>query len=890
MDNSDKYGLYILIIVAIVAVFSIVILNYESNTYLADYPNSDQAGQAIKAVTTAAGFQGIAAQSQITVSGVSYKISAESDIMQSVLVPSDNKFIVRFKSNKVSVSKSNSVGIASASAGITSLNQEDNVVSYVPVFPSYKDKALGDKLGLSDFYYVTVSGKNSKDAVADFKNNPDVIDAKQYSSPVLATVGSAYGAYGVSFPVNDNLFAYQWYLSNTGQDFSRFVGNGILDRPGGVIGKPGADVKAIDAWKIYNSGTAPTPIIIADLDDGVDIDHPDLSGHIFLTGNDNTFTGTVVGGSHGTMTSGMAAAVTNNDVGIASLCEACKINPRHISPYDIVFAADNGARVATMSFSGGSSDYDVASAYAHAKNMVLVAATGNNFDDSISYPAASDYVIGVAASNMLDQPAYFTTYGSAADVAAPGVAMLGLNAQSPDIMYTWSQGTSASAPLVASLAGMLISKDPTLTSDEVYTIIKSSADQVFAPNDNYVGIGRINAYKAISMLPMHAVAKIYKKQFYDDAIGTYDFTNLDFTSDGRLSIRGSAFGNNFDHYTLEYSESGENYPTSYTLLSSSSTQVQENILGYYKITKNAVAIGKLKIRLKVYLKDGKILTDERVIKLTSGCNLLGLTQYSNSLMHPMQTLSSYTSLVTIPTLWYAKDPTTIEIDFNGAATSQISYPSIPTITAYGVITSPPFKAVFATDSSTNFNGVINIQCTDVFGTSKNFAFNLKKDVNPPHGGSINYPNGNYYQPFVNVNYDIGKDDGSGMQSAYIDVLYSNDLDTCENYIAYSVGIENISNATVGAVSVYGNRGCYKFLLSVDDIAGNQVVYTNPNIVKVMPGCSDGTAQGIPYSSCSTTKPYYCNNGNLVSKCQTCGCKSETCTSSGSCTTSGRSTT
>jgi len=276
------------------------------------------------------------------------------------------------------------------------------------------------------------------------------------------------------------------------------------------------DIDAPEAWDIE---TGDSDIVVAVIDTGVDYNHEDLSGKCIsgydFVNNDND---PMDDHDHGTHCAGIIGANGNNGVGISGVCWNCKIMPVKVLSGQgsgsssgvadgIIYAADNGADVISMSL-GGSQDSQViknAVNHAYSKGVVLIAAAGNDDSSTKMYPAAYDNVIAVAATNQNDDRAYFSQYGNWIDVAAPGK---NINSCVINNGYDSLSGTSMACPHVAGLAGLLLSKKPSLSVDEIKSILRSTTDET---NSNQpIGTGRINAYEALkSFLNLEYSPKSY---------------------------------------------------------------------------------------------------------------------------------------------------------------------------------------------------------------------------------------------------------------------------------------------------------------------------------------------------------------------------------------------
>lgn len=271
-------------------------------------------------------------------------------------------------------------------------------------------------------------------------------------------------------------------------------------------------------------------IVLAVLDTGVDLSHPDLRDAIWVNpgeipgnGEDDDGNGFIddVNGwdfadndnlpdddhGHGTHVAGIAAAAINNGVGIAGVAGGATIMPVDvfkggIGAYDdliraIIYATDNGAHVINMSL--GASSYsrgeEMAVDYAVARGVVVVAAAGNTGNQTNHYPAAHPSVIAVAATTADDYLSSFSTRGNFVDVAAPGSSIYSTFRSGG---YAAMSGTSMAAPHVAGLAALILSRNPGLTQEQVRLLIEATADDLGPTGrDIYFGHGRINAGLAL---------------------------------------------------------------------------------------------------------------------------------------------------------------------------------------------------------------------------------------------------------------------------------------------------------------------------------------------------------------------------------------------------------
>jgi subtilisin family serine protease len=455
------------------------------------------------------------------------------------------------------------------------------------------------------FYKLTLDpGVDPLEAAAQFQSNPFI------------EIAEPNYVYKSMYLPDDIDFSRQWALHNMG------IEDGIED----------ADIDAPEAWDIQRGSP---DIVVAIIDSGVLLSHPDLSANIWINPGEipvngidddgNGYIDDVVGWDfvtatdvypgedgfpqdndptdfqgHGTHVAGIAAAVGDNNLNIAGVCMHCSIMPLRagykapgsgggvLLSSDILnaiyYAIQNGAHVINMSFGSvfESDSMRAAMELASSHGIVLVAAAGNfNWDDEKSYPAAYETVIAVGSTDKWDQRSIWSTFGASTfgyyiDLAAPGTDILSTYLNSS--LYFMS-GTSMAAPHVAGAAGLLLSHRPWLTPEEVRAILVSTTDS--KPFDEYIGSGRLNVHQALLMsaVPLAEITTPLTNQYASDS----------------FEVFGAAGGSHFHEYFLEYGRG--NYPDTWQTITSSSSQVAGGLLADWDLTE--VPNGSYMLRLSV---------------------------------------------------------------------------------------------------------------------------------------------------------------------------------------------------------------------------------------------------------------------------------------------------
>jgi len=263
-------------------------------------------------------------------------------------------------------------------------------------------------------------------------------------------------------------------------------------------------IGAYEGWG-YNQGLGST--VIAVVDSGIQLNHPDLDAKI-VAGYDYVDDDTAAddGNGHGTHVAGIAAAETNNGIGIAGTCPNCKLMPVRVLDNSgagytsdvaagILLAANNGAKVINLSLGGTSTNATLENAVnqAWSKGAVVVCAAGNNGDkgNPIMYPGYYANCLAVGATTSTDARATYSEYGTWVDIAAPGS---GIYSTYKGSAYTSLNGTSMASPHVAGVAGLLASQG--LNNAEIRARLENMADKI-SGTDTYWSNGRLNLLRSV---------------------------------------------------------------------------------------------------------------------------------------------------------------------------------------------------------------------------------------------------------------------------------------------------------------------------------------------------------------------------------------------------------
>ncbi|MBU8933221.1 MAG: S8 family peptidase [candidate division Zixibacteria bacterium] len=337
---------------------------------------------------------------------------------------------------------------------------------------------------------------------------------------------------------HDSLFSNQWYLYNVGQPYlavERVAGpynDELITR----VGIPGKDIRLIDIYQAPPAQT--TRVVVAIVDSGIDLMHPELEGRIWrnndeipYNGIDDDHNGIVddtigydVSGDvinildptgdidptdihgHGTHCAGLVASNADG-VGIVGVAPWVELMPVKIRPNGtsavgaagILYAVNAGAKIINVSWGTPFESVVLKDAidFARRNGVLVCIAPGNTGDNTRFYPAAFDSTFVVGAGNSDGLMTDFSTYGAHIDLIAPGQDILSLRAADTDMYgpypglepdvriiadhYYLADGTSMATPIVAGAAALLLSVRPDLSLEELQDALLHGATDLLDP-------------------------------------------------------------------------------------------------------------------------------------------------------------------------------------------------------------------------------------------------------------------------------------------------------------------------------------------------------------------------------------------------------------------------
>ena len=392
---------------------------------------------------------------------------------------------------------------------------------------------LNEKLGASTYkvysfpdglkiYHLKLKPKriSTQKALQEYKMCPEVVYATY--NYTLHTLDSVIP----HLSPNDPYFKNQWALENTGQ-------NG---------GREDADIDGPEAWYISAGNNK---IVIAVIDTGIQIDHPDLASNIWTNPGEipdngidddrNGYIDDVHGWDfknddnsvydgidwHGTHVAGIIGAIGNNGIGIAGINWRVKIMPLKFLEYGVgqsadaieafAYAAQKGVKIISNSWGRwGAPDPAMEDAIRSSGALCIFAAGNSGKDNDAGYPYYTNYpssyplnnIIAVAASDSSDN-LVSTYWGSnwgkkTVDLAAPGLDILStFPTDKSNPPYKYASGTSMAAPYVAGVAALVKGRFLGKTPEQIKEMILNSVDQNNNLKGRLLSGGRLNAHNCL---------------------------------------------------------------------------------------------------------------------------------------------------------------------------------------------------------------------------------------------------------------------------------------------------------------------------------------------------------------------------------------------------------
>ena len=445
-----------------------------------------------------------------------------------------NQFIVRFTAEATSGLKIQRLAdgtVSTSLTGVDELIRIHKITGIEPLFPGRQLGKGGEKL--RQYYRVTFENPDTRpeklNAVMDaFRENTNIDKVEKIGIHLIDRVP------------NDPEYGSQWYLHQSSDH----------------------DIDAPEAWDIT---TGDSSVVIAVVDTGVLITHPDLIAKVWenpgeggvtngVDDDGNGYIDDIMGwdfvserynliyqwwpgedgdtadnspmdfNGHGTHVAGIAAADTNNSLGVAGIDWNAQIMALRVGgslnywgheigvvrmdwcAQAINYATNISVRdgnfviINTSWESSDTGGLGAATDYAINNGILIIHAAGNNNSNSADYLASRNDVLTVAATNGNDQKASFSNYGTWVDVSAPGWWIYSTYSNHYEATYEYLDGTSMASPIVAGIAALVKSAYPNWGRQQIFDRIISTADNIDYLNPGYegrLGSGRVNAFEAV---------------------------------------------------------------------------------------------------------------------------------------------------------------------------------------------------------------------------------------------------------------------------------------------------------------------------------------------------------------------------------------------------------
>ncbi|TCI21140.1 S8 family peptidase [Exiguobacterium sp. SL-9] len=412
----------------------------------------------------------------------------------------------------------------------------DDAPRYIVKYKSSPSKSIGKINALSNVSAEQVDLGRPGDHFA-------VVDVEAASTKTQATAKSTLER-DANVEFIEPVQTYQAFMADTSYDYQWSLNPKSVLQPFQEAGI------GLDGFESLNLPARSVKVAV--LDTGVDYRLLDFKGRVDIA-NEKNFVDPNGEGSalddhgHGTHVAGVIGAIQNNGTSMRGIMPAVSILPVKVLDASgsgdteqialgIKYAVDAGAKVINMSLGGSQSrTIGYMLKYAYDRGVVVVAATGNEGDSNLSYPASSKYTISVGATNTFGIVSDYSNYGRGVDVVAPGTKVASLI---PNGNVVYMDGTSMATPHVSAVVGLLLSTRPTLKVEEVRQLLHRTAEPLAfsggdAPggisyedgldyfmddpeeelpfNYDYIsGYGKVNVHHAASMLSLNAKPSVVR--------------------------------------------------------------------------------------------------------------------------------------------------------------------------------------------------------------------------------------------------------------------------------------------------------------------------------------------------------------------------------------------